>query len=597
ELAPRRIADLRELMRFLRARELTSSSMRAVRGPIDTVLDRLDEARRRRPGARFAGKWLRAAGQLAMPDAARLIRLHEAALFLHAYPHGPNVLRLAEAILATFEKRVARLAAAGEDLLEFDEPEVAGVAGTTIGSDFSFDLARWLARRHPGRVRLAWGAVEESAVGDRMRATWPEFLPLLEEEALADANVPYLAWLRAAAGARTDDPDWLFRRYDRLPFPEADRAERFDSLGLPISWELGAGRASRTKMRLPGPRPFFHDAPLLARRDVSLDAVFAGPKLEVRRLSGREGERLCGMLRETTAARYREFHQFTHADPTSVVATRPGRGVELFLVGVLPERRLPLRAAYGGFMVKNGVPVGYSEGLAFFERLELGFNLYYSFREGESAWLFARMLQFHRDVLGVTSFSIDPYQIGFENREAIDSGAFWFYRKLGFRPTDPGVGRLLEREEGRLAVDPAYRSSPATLRRLVTHNLLYEVPGTPRGEWDRFHIRHLGLAVNRRMARDFGGDARRLRASSERRVGRALRLDSKRLRPLERRAFGEFALVLDLVPGFVRWTRDERAAAVAIVRAKARGHERRYLRLLRRHARLRNALVRLGSGR
>ncbi|HWZ85036.1 MAG TPA: hypothetical protein VN032_02480 [Thermoanaerobaculia bacterium] len=559
---------------------------------VERLLARLEAVRHRRPGAREAQRLLRAASGLEIRDVPSLVRLHEAVLFLRAYPHGPGVLRLAERILGSFEKRVGRLEALDEDLSAFDAPEVAGVAGTTIGSDFSFHLARWLARRHPGSVRLDWGAVEE---GDRMRATWPEFLPLLEEEALADANVPYLAWLAAAAGGRRDDPDWLFRRYERLPFPETDRAERFDSLGLPISWDLGGGRASRTKMRLPGPTRFFHDTALLARRDVSFDAVFAAPTFDLRRLPRSEGERICGLLRETTAARYREFHQFTHADPSSVIGARPGRGVELFLVGVLPERRLPLRAAYGGFMVKNGVPVGYSEGLAVFERLEMGFNLYYTFREGESAWLFARMLKLHRDVLGVTSFSIDPYQIGFENSEAIASGAFWFYRKLGFRPTDPGVRRLLEREERRIAADPTHRSTAGTLRRLVTHNLLYEVPGSPRGEWDRFHVRNLGLAVNRRMAREFGGDARRLRASAERRVGRALRLDPGDLAPLERRAFSELALLFDLVPDLPRWSRDERDALAAIVRAKARDHERRYLRLLQGHPRLRRGLVRLGS--
>jgi hypothetical protein len=110
------------------------------------------------------------------------------------------------------------------------------------------------------------------------------------------------------------------------------------------------------------------------------------------------------MVCETTAARYREFYTFTYADPTSVVAARPGRGVELFLIGIRPDRRLPLRAAYGGFVVKNGVPIGYIEGLAFFERLEIGFNMYYTFREGESAWIYARMLELHHAALGVTSF-------------------------------------------------------------------------------------------------------------------------------------------------------------------------------------------------
>lgn len=439
---------------------------------------------------------------------------------------------------------------------------------------------------------MDWAAAEE---GDRMRATWPAFVPLLDEEALADANVPYVTWLAAAAGRRRDDLAWLLERYGRLPDTEAGRAERFDSLGLPIAWQLGASRASRTKMRRPGPRVFFQDTPLLARRDVSLDAILTAPPLPLRRLSRREGERFCDMVRETTASRYREFYTFTHADPDSVVAARPGRGVELFLVGIRPDRRLPLRAAYGGFVVKNGVPIGYIEGLAFFERLEIGFNMYYTFREGESAWIYAQVLKLHRDALGVTSFSIDPYQLGYENREAIESGAFWFYRKLGFGPTDSGVAAVLAREERRLAADPSYRSSARTLERLVTHNVLYEVPGSPRGEWGRFHIRNLGLAVNRRMARDFGGDVRRLRSSAERRVGRALGLDPGRLAPPERRAFSELALVLDLVPELSRWSRAERDALGAIVKAKARGLERRYLRLLQRHPRLRTALVGLGS--
>lgn len=558
----------------------------------DSLLTRLEEARRRRPGARHAERLLREARRLRLSDASRVIRLHEATLFLRAYPHSPGVLRLAEGLLASFEKRVAALTAAGEDLTPFDAPEVAGIAGTEVGTDFSFEVARWLTLRHPRRVRIDWDAGEES---DRMRATWPAFLPLLEEEALADANVPYLAWLRAAAGRRLADPAWLLRRYDRLPYPPEDRSEHFDALGLPIAWELGGSRASRTKMRRPGPPPFFHDAPLLARRDVSLDAVLSGPRLELRRLSRGEGERICDLLREATTARYREFYTFTHADPSSVVAARPGRGVELFLVGIRSDRRLPLRAAYGGFVVKNGVPIGYIEGLAFFERLEIGFNMYYTFREGESAWIYAQVLKLHRDALGVTSFSIDPYQLGFENAEAIESGAFWFYRKLGFRPTDSGVRRTLAGEERRLAADPAHRSSRARLGRLVTHNLLYEPPGAARGEWDRFHIRNLGLAVNRRVAREFGGDPARMRRSAEKRVSRALGLGPSSFSALERRAFQELALVLDLIPGLSRWRRDERRDMAAIIRAKAGRHERAYLRRMQRHSRLREALIRLGS--
>ena len=110
--------------------------------------------------------------------------------------------------------------------------------------------------------------------------------------------------------------------------------------------------------------------------------------------------------------------------------------------GVPPQHRLPLRAYHAALIFKNGVPVAYFEGLSIFERMESGFNLYYTFRDGETAWIFARVLRLMNQLLGVTVFSIDPYQVGHKNEEGIESGAFWFYRKLGFRPGRPSLLKL-----------------------------------------------------------------------------------------------------------------------------------------------------------
>jgi hypothetical protein len=63
----------------------------------------------------------------------------------------------------------------------------------------------------------------------------------------------------------------------------------------------------------------------------------------------------------------------------------------------------------------------------------------------------------------------------------------------------------------------------------------------------------------------------------------------------ERKAFEELALILDLIPDLPRWTREERASVVAIIRAKAVGLERRYLSLMQGHTRLREAVISLGS--
>jgi len=333
------------------------------------------------------------------------------------------------------------------------------------------------------------------------------------------------------------------------------------------------------------------------------------------------------VTRGTTTARYREFYGFTHGDPSTAIAGRPGRGLEIFFFGIRPEARLPLRATHTAIYFVNGIAVGYFEGLSFFERMEVGFNIYYTFREGESAWLYAQVLRLCRQVTGVSSFSIDPYQIGYENKEAIESGAFWFYRKLGFRPTDPKVAALVEREERKLAEQPGYRTSTATLRRIATCNLLYEVDGrqlvlrsepTPpkqlrlrrleaplprvastvdsrKSEWDQFHIRRLGLAVNRRMASEFGGNAERIRRASASSVARELRVNPSRWKEGERKSFESYALALDLIPDLDRWSPPEKRDLVAVIRSKAGRNEAAYLRRMQRHRRLRESLIRLGS--
>jgi hypothetical protein len=55
------------------------------------------------------------------------------------------------------------------------------------------------------------------------------------------------------------------------------------------------------------------------------------------------------------------------------------------------------------------------------------------------------------------------------------------------------------------------------------------------------------------------------------------------------------APALDAIPDLARWSRTDRAALAEVVRAKAGRDERRYLRLMQRHRRLRAAWIALGS--
>jgi hypothetical protein len=559
------------------------------KNPLD-VLAELEELKRRFGNG--DAKILRALTKLSQSsfdDGDSLIRSHETLLFLRAYPPSVRVLNQVEKILKSFGQRVSRLRESGADLTPLDEVEVSGIAGTIVTSNFSHRIVRWLVAKYPSQVSIDWDWFEED---DRFGATMPRFLPLLEEDAMVEAHVPYREWLRAAKGRR-NDLGWLIARFESLRVSNKAKAELYDSLKLHVTWKF-ALHASRTGMKLPARKTFFHRAPLIQRREVSLIEELASPPIPIERLSRAAGEKVLDLARETSAVRYRELHGFTYGDSRRVLKATLGRGTEAFVFGVPPENRLPLRAYHAALILKNGVPVAYFEGLSIFERLESGFNLYYTFREGETAWLFGRILRLMRQLLGVTVFSVDPYQVGHENEEGIESGAFWFYRKLGFRPVRPELMKLARAEEQRIATSRGYRTLARTLRKLAAGHMLFEMPGPSGGAWDRFQIRNVGLAVQRRMAIEFAGDAQEIRADSAKFIKRVLDLDTRRWSEPKLQIFEGFALVLAMIPGVARWNASEKQLAARIILAKARGDEALYLRLMQRHASMRAALIGFG---
>ena len=524
-------------------------------------------------------------------DPESLIELHEKLLFRRAYPHNRRELRQSETQIKQIASRVIQLSEADEDLSPLDAPDVSGIAGTSVTSNFSYALVRWLVAEFPNQVSIDWDWFESE---DQFGATMRRFLPLLEEDAMVEAHVPYQTWLNEARG-RQNEVAWVIRQFERLPISDCQKAELYDSLKLHITWKFGS-RSSRTGMRLPAGKTFFHDQPLIKRRDVSLVDELNSPPLPIKKLSRAEGEKILDLARETSAVRYRELHGFTHGDPSRVVRADLGRGTEAFVVSVPPEHRLPLRAYHAAMIFKNGVPVAYFEGLSLFERMESGFNLYYTFRDGETAWLYARILRLMRQLFGVTVFSIDPYQVGHENEEGIESGAFWFYRKLGFRPVKKELLKLTLAEERKMGSEPGHRTSARALRKLASGHMLFDLRGEQSHEWDRFEVRNIGLAVQRRMARDFGGDAQRMRTHASQFIAKTFGLKASK-NEIQAKLFNDLLLAAATATKLAQWSSSERRAAAEIFMAKGGTDEAQYLHKMQKHALLRASLIRLGCGR
>jgi hypothetical protein len=389
--------------------------------------------------ARRVEKLLERLAGMRFRDPQELIQLHETALFLRAYPHSARVAELADGILSQYPDRLR-----GIDPAPFEAAEVSGIAGSAISTNYSHSFARFLSRRHGKNIKIDW---ENYSHADRMGPVLARLAPLAAEDWTVEPHIDWQRWFGALKG----DLRWLVENVD---------PQTYDSLELVLLFEIGS-KPSRSHARLPWRNVFYQTAPLLKRKDVSLEAELAGPKIATRRLSAAEARRVLDITIDTSAIRYRELWGFSFPDLKHVYHADLGRGVDLYWLGIVPSARLPLRAYHGGIFFKNGVPLGYVETLSFFDRMEVGFNLYYTFRDGESAWLYARFLAFCKQQCGVSCFSIDPYQLGNENEEAVESGAFWFYRKLGFRSASDEIQRLVEAEEKKLAARAGYRTPAA----------------------------------------------------------------------------------------------------------------------------------------
>ncbi len=323
----------------------------------------------------------------------QLIRFHEYLLFLRAFPHAPAHVTRTERLLNTFHKRIRQLRELGADMSLFDDFDTSGIAGTTMRDTLSFDIAHWLARTIPRNVDIAWKDYWDDYESERARGnTWPRFIPLLEEDADVEANIPWPRWLDAARG-RTHSLPWLLHLFEKLPLPPRQRSELYDSLRIPIRWRLENLKLSRTRNWTSPRRFYFHNAPLIQRSEVSLAHELQKPAAKFEKLSLAAGESLMQAIREIMVVRYRELYGTTLGDPRSVVRADLGRGVVMHFWGLPPSRRLPLRAYLAGYTLKNGVPINYIEAIGLCEWIEVGFNTFYTYRQGETAWVYAQALR------------------------------------------------------------------------------------------------------------------------------------------------------------------------------------------------------------
>jgi len=513
-----------------------------------------------------------------LPSARAVWRLHELLCFLRAYPDDARVLARVERMLARFAAR-ADLRRQCEALAD------TGIAGTAIRYRFFWSTLRWLARRWPERIEMDRN---ESDIADKLAAALPLLLTWAEAAALRELEPPAFATMDRLRARAEGDAAFFARRIDAMAGDGFTREAFHDAIEPTYELKPGADTPSRTRAKHAAAPMAWQRGPLARSRPAlreQLGRIYRG----VRLISAREGGQLIELARSAMVTRSRDLDAFAYGNARDVRLVDDGGGLGFVLIGVIPERRALVPATCGYLILHNGVPIGYGEAFVTGRSATMTFNIFASFRGAEAAYTFTRVLAMVRHMFGAESFSLDQYQLGRGNDEAIASGAWWFYYKLGFRPLTAGARRLMRQELARMRADSAHRSQAATLRALAESHMVFDLdrarrPGLPP-------LAELGLRVGDGIAR--AGSAR------ERVLAQCIKTSMKLtgVRSLrgfsagERLAWERWSpLVVFALPGVSRWSPAERRALARVIRAKGGRDESEFIARFAAHPKLQRAL-------
>jgi len=522
--------------------------------------------------------------QASLKSAEEVRRLHEVAAFLRAHPDDRQVLRTVERLLRNFDQRA--------DLRRYRRQLAdSGIAGTSLNYSFYSATARRLAARWGRHLHVNW---RDSGPQSRLEGRLALLASYAETPGLDEYYLPLKTWVARLKGPHETDAQFLLRRLGRVGASAAERDLLYDELELALTLESGPTTPSRTTAHFPRPKIHFQTAPLRRDRpDMRRELARKAPV--IRAVSERDGAALIELARNAMVTRSRDLDAFIHGDPRDVRLIDCGDGLEFAAIGVVPERRLMLESVYGFLTLRNGVPTGYVLTSALFASSEIAYNVFDTWRGGEAGYVYGRVLAMTRAVFGSRDFTIFPYQLGGDgNAEGIKSGAWWFYQKLGFRPRDPAVHELMEKELARMARRPSHRSTPATLKTLAAENM-YWYSGRPRDDViGILPLHRVGLAITDYLAARFGSERERGERICAGEAARRCGVRGwQRWPAAERLWWTRWSPLILLLPGLEAWSAEDLHDLVRIVRAKGGRRETDFVRRFDAHRPLRRALLKL----
>ena len=434
--------------------------------------------------------------KFANPTIKQLMSYHELLLFMVAYPDSGEIYQKAIEELKRISKTLKKQSTSNKAKKVLEE---TGMAYSEVTVPPSLSGAAWMIRKLGKDVTAEW----DSELIDKIGPQLSLFALPSETDGLTNNHYDAMDWMRIKAGdVKNKQPhlllQWLVQSV-KTTFPVLQQQDQFwEQLAINTRVRLRDPSVSRTLNLLPVTNPFIQNTPLLRTTDII--QYLSEKNIRIVQPDESRTKSILSSDKAALLARGRETDPVTYAEKVTEVIL--GRGLTVYLLTMHPDRRLPLENYTGFVAYKNGIPVGYGGGWIFGFRCEIGVNIFESFRGGENYLLFAGIMKAYHAVFSVKRFSVAPYQFGEGNPEGIQTGAYWFYYKLGFRSAEKEIAAMAEKEARKMKQHKNYRSSEKTLLRFTESPLYLSIES-------KYHITEpavLGICISKWIAAEFQGD-------------------------------------------------------------------------------------------
>jgi hypothetical protein len=466
-------------------------------------------------------------------------QFHQSLLGMTAYPSSQEILDLTTRAMSKLLGQLEKNTALQNKLIG------AGYLYTTVKCNFSYEKVSYIISKFPHQVFIH----SASSNIETQIAILKLLLPSVEYSTIHAGEKDLKTRIAKFNTSKTiTDLEWLIQSILQSDLNKKTQAVIYNQLGIFIQWKVSNQDASVSFLRGASLPIYFHTKPLEKR--TNLPEIIQQKLPAPIKLTDKEKDKIIDASKLTLFYLYRETEPFTNALKEDVTLFQLDKGVSIALFGSTIDKRYSLESYIGYMVFKNNIPASYGGGWIFGERSQFGINILEAFRGAESGLIICELLRVYHQYFGVTRFVVKPYQFGLNNSEAIKTGAFWFYYKLGFRPENNTLKELALQEEKEKQLNPGYKSDISTLKKYTKSNLALTLS---ESSYPNYDSERLSKRITTFINTTFDGDREKALAHCFDKLKETLAIDTKHWKQEDVDYAKQIAVLFSMKPNSKEW--------------------------------------------